>query len=169
MKVAYISMGSNLDNPVMQIREAVDRLKDIPGVSIAKLSSFYQSKPLGNLKQPDFVNVVAAIETNLSADELLTFLHRIENVQKRDRAEVRWGPRTIDLDILLFGDEVIQTRALTIPHPGLKERPFVVYPLAEIAPQLALPGGETIADVKALCPERQLTVLEAQYNEESQS
>ena len=168
MKAAYIGIGSNLGEPVMQIREAVDRLKDIPGVNLKKLSSFYRSPPMGPQDQPDFVNVVAAIETNLSVEALFGFLQRIEAAQKRDRAAKRWGPRTIDLDILLFGDEVIKTDELTIPHPGLKEREFVVYPLAEIAPQLTLPGGETIVELKVQCPERHLKVFEPEFNKEVQ-
>lgn len=169
MKSVYIGIGSNLDNPLMQIHEAVDRLKAIPGVQLQKLSSLYHSKPMGQQDQPDFINAVAAIEMNLSADVLLTFLRRIESAQGRVRTEKkRWGSRTIDLDILLFGDEIIHTNELIIPHPGLQEREFVVYPLAEIAPQLVLPTGESIADIKAHCPERTLRVVTVEHSEEKQ-
>jgi len=166
MKTAYIGLGSNLDNPMTQIHEAVDRMRDIPGVTIKKVSSLYRSKPLDSKNQPDFINAVAEIETNLSAVELLHFLQRIETAQKRIRSGKRWGPRTIDLDILLFGDDVIKTSDLQIPHPGLSQREFVVYPLAEVAPNLDLPSGETIADLKAKCPIRELIVLPIGKSEE---
>lgn len=165
MKTVYIGLGSNLDNPVMQIHEAVDRLRDILGVTIIKLSSLYRSQPMGPKDQPDFINAVAEIETNLSAEELLIFLQRIEAAQKRIRSGKRWGPRTIDLDILLFGDDEIDTRHLQIPHPGLSQREFVVYPLAEIASELRLPSGEKIADLKAQCPMRDMTILPLERSE----
>jgi len=160
MKTVYLGIGSNLDNPVMQIYEAVDRLKAIPGVTVKKLSSLYESSPMGPQDQPDFINAVVAIETNLSAEELFTFLKRIEGVQGRKQTDERWGPRPIDLDILLFGDEMIETAQLTIPHPGLKLREFVVYPLIEVAPHLILPTGESMALVKAQCPKRNLRIVE---------
>ena len=159
MKTAYIGLGSNIDNPVMQIREALDRIRDITGVTLKKLSRFYCSKPMGPKDQPDFINAVVEIATNLSAEALLHCLQRIETTQKRLRTGDRWGPRTIDLDILLFDDEMIETSELHIPHPGLSQREFVVYPLAEIASDLALPTGETIAALKVQCPMRGMTVL----------
>ncbi|MCB1826855.1 MAG: 2-amino-4-hydroxy-6-hydroxymethyldihydropteridine diphosphokinase [Coxiellaceae bacterium] len=165
MKTAYIGVGSNLDMPVLQVQEAIDRLRDVPGVVVCKVSQLYQSKPLGPKDQSDFINAVVKIETNLSAEELLNFLQRIEESQKRIRAGKRWGPRTIDLDILLFGDEKISTRSLKIPHPGLSQREFVVYPLAEIAPDLRLPSGETIDEIKAQCPVRGMTVLPIEQRE----
>ncbi len=168
MKTVYIGLGSNIDNPVMQIHEAVERIKETPGVVFKRLSNLYQSTPLGPQDQPDFVNAVAEIETNLSARGLLAFLQRIEDTQKRDRSAERWGPRTIDLDILLFGDERVESSDLSIPHVGLKERAFVVYPLSEIAPQLTLPGGETISDLKAQCPAGKLKLLEPGQVEEMQ-
>lgn len=165
MKKVYIGLGSNLDDPILQIHEAVDRMRDIPGVTINKLSSLYRSKPLGPQDQPDFINAVAEIETNLSPQELLNFLKRIEIAQQRIDSGVRWGPRTIDLDILLFGDEEIETPDLQIPHVGLSQREFVVYPLAEIAPNLTLPSGEKISDLKARCPMREMTVLPIEESE----
>jgi len=162
MKIVYIGIGSNLENREMQVREAADRLKKISGVAVLKLSSLYKSSPMGPQDQPDYVNAVAEIETNLSAEALLKFLKRIEVAQERDLDAKRWGPRTIDLDILLFGDEQIQTDILTIPHIGLKKRDFVVYPLAEIAPQLILPTGETMEMLIAQCPKRDLRVIALQ-------
>ena len=166
MKIVYIGIGSNLENPKMQVREAADRLKEIPGVVVVKLSSLYKSSPMGAQDQPDYVNAVAEIETNLSAEALLKFLKRIEVAQERDLDAERWGPRTIDLDILLFGDEQIQTDTLTIPHVGLKKRDFVVYPLAEVAPQLILPTGETMDVLIAQCPKRDLRVIALQQDED---
>lgn len=159
MKTVYIAVGSNLDDPVMQVREAVDRMQDIPGVSIKKTSSLYQSQPMSPKDQPDFINAVVEIETNLEAENLLNFLQRIEAAQKRVRSDDRWGPRTIDLDILLFGDEIIKTKRLRIPHPGLSQREFVVYPLSEVAANLVLPTGEKLADLKEQCPMRDMIVL----------
>jgi len=160
MKIIYIGIGSNLNDPIMQVREALDRLQDIPGVFLKKCSSLYKSDPMGPQDQPDFINAVAEMETNLSAEALLSFLQRVEAIQQRDCSGQHWGPRTIDLDILLFGDEVIKTHDLTIPHYGLKNREFVVYPLAEIAPHLVLPSGESISELIAQCPKRNLQLLE---------
>lgn len=165
MKTVYIGLGSNLENPIMQIQEAVDRLREVPGVTINKLSSLYRSKPMGPQDQPDFINAVAEIETNLSAIELLQFLKRIEDAQKRVDFGKRWGPRTIDLDILVFGNETIDQSDLQVPHPGLSQREFVVYPLAEIAPYLILPSGEKIIDLKERCPLRGLSVLPIKESE----
>lgn len=156
MKKAYIGLGSNLDHPDMQIREALDRLGDTPGILVIQVSSLYQSKALGEEIQPDYLNAVVEIETNFSAEELLNFLQRIEDAQKRIRTENRWGPRTIDLDILLFGDDQIQTDRLQVPHPELSQREFVVYPLAEIAPNLRTPSGDSIAQLIAQCPQREI-------------
>ncbi len=165
MKIVYIGLGSNLDHPAMQIHEAVDRIAHIPGILVKKVSSLYRSKPMGLQDQPDFINAVAEIHTNLSAEALLNFLQRIEIAQKRIRSGKHWGPRTIDLDILLFGNDVIKVNGLHIPHPGLSEREFVVYPLAEIAPNLNLPSGQRMMDLKAQCPMRGLTLLSIEKKE----
>lgn len=156
MQIVYLGLGSNLDNPINQIQEAISRLQGNPNITVKKISSLYRSEPMGPKNQPDFINAVAEIETNLTAETLLSFLQQTEKLQKRNRSEERWGPRTIDLDILLFGDEIIKTDDLQIPHLGLSRREFVVYPLAEIAPNLDLPSGENMADLKAQCPMRGL-------------
>jgi len=168
MKTVFLGLGSNLEQPILQIQEAVDRIRDIPGVTVQKLSSMYRSPPMGPQEQPDFVNAVAVIETNLSAKELLVFLQRIEDTQERDRSVERWGPRTIDLDILLFGDESVETAELTIPHKGVKQRPFFVYPIAEIAENLVFPDGENIIDVKSRCPMAGLQVIKVSSSKETQ-
>ena len=140
MTESYIGLGSNLDNPARQLKRALTALKDAPEVSLARCSSFYRSKPMGPQDQPDFVNAVAALESSLSARALLTRLHAIEDQQGRVRGEQRWGPRTLDLDLLLHGDEVIAEAELTVPHPGLARRNFVLLPLLELAPEIEIPG-----------------------------
>lgn len=140
MTESYIGLGSNLDNPARQLRRALTALKDAPGISLAGCSSFYRSKPMGPQDQPDFVNAVAVLESNLSARSLLARLHAIEDQQGRVRDGQRWGPRTLDLDLLLHGDEVIAEAELTVPHPGLARRNFVLLPLLELAPEIEIPG-----------------------------
>lgn len=135
MTVAYIALGSNLHDPVKQLQIAREKIQHISKTSITAESSVYKTAPLGPQNQPDFCNQVIAVETQLSAHELLYALLTIENEMGRVR-DVRWGPRIIDCDIILFGCEVINTEELTIPHPEYKNRDFVLYPLAEIAPEL---------------------------------
>lgn len=144
--MTYIGIGSNLQSPKTQVAAAIDALKKIPNIMLVKISSFYQSPPLGPQNQPDFINCVVACETTLTPLELLKALQDIEIHQGRVRKE-RWGTRIIDLDILLYGNEIIDLPNLTIPHPGLKTRAFVVYPLAEINPDLFLPTGESVIDL----------------------
>ncbi len=144
--LVFIGIGSNLQDPLQQVRLATDRLAQLPKTIFGQASACYQSPPFGPVEQPDFVNRVVSIDTKLSPEELLDALQAIEHEQGRVRLQ-HWGPRTIDLDILLYGEQVIATSRLTVPHPGLKERAFVLYPLAEIAPQLILPSGEKIKDL----------------------
>ena len=140
MTESYIGLGSNLDNPARQLRRALTALNDAPGISLARYSSFYRSKPMGPQDQPDFINAVAALKSNLSAQALLARLQAIEDQQGRIRGGQRWGPRTLDLDLLLHGDEVIAEADLTVPHPGLAHRLFVLLPLLELAPEIEIPG-----------------------------
>lgn len=155
---AYIGIGSNLSEPLQQIRTAIASLEKIPDSHVSCVSSFYRSKPLGKRDQPDFINAVAAVNTTLDPYELLDYLQAIEQQQGRLRDGIRWGPRTIDLDMLLFGDMALVTDSLQIPHPGLVEREFVLYPLAEIAPDLVLPDGVSIRTLRARCPSRGIMV-----------
>ena len=136
----YIGIGSNLADPARQVMRAVAELDEILGCCCIASSSLYRSKPLGPQDQPDYVNAVAAVDAALPAAVLLQELQRIEKRHGRARSGPRWGPRTLDLDMLLYGDEVIASEALTIPHPGLLERDFVLCPLYEIAPDLQVPG-----------------------------
>lgn len=145
MITAYIGLGSNLGNPEEQIRDAVKQIEKIDDCALTAISSLYFSKPMGPQDQPDYMNAVAEVQTELSAIKLLDALQRIENSAGRVRKDNRWGPRVLDLDILLYGDSSINTERLIVPHYGLKEREFVLIPLYEIIPSLILPSGESIA------------------------
>ena len=136
--LAFIGLGSNLEGPRKQINVALSSLDDLSEIEVLKISSFYQSKPLLGMTGPDYLNVACKIETRLSAHDLLSKCQQIENKQHRVR-EIRWGSRTIDLDILLYGDEVISTEELSVPHPEINKRNFVLLPLFEIEPELELP------------------------------
>ena len=143
---AYVGLGSNLRSPVRQIRQALRALQEIRQTVLVSSSGLYRSKPLGGIRQPDFINAVAALDTRLGPHELLSELQSIECRQGRVRGRERWGPRTLDLDLLLYGNERITTERLMVPHPGLLERDFVLHPLMEIAPLLRLPDGSRLSD-----------------------
>jgi len=149
----YIALGSNLAQPLQQVNTALEALGRIPYTQLIVCSSFYRTKPLGPQNQPDFLNAAVALDTLLPAEQLLDETQAIERNQGRERKDQRWGPRTLDLDIMLYGDRVIDTDRLTVPHYGLKEREFMLYPLAEIAPDLVFPDGETLADCLKRVPE----------------
>jgi 2-amino-4-hydroxy-6-hydroxymethyldihydropteridine diphosphokinase len=141
-----VALGSNLEDPSAQIRRALDALAALPGTRLARRSSLYRNPPSGYLDQPEFVNAVAQIETRLEPRELLERLLAIEQLQGRVR-DAPNGPRTLDLDILLYGGRRVRVPGLTIPHPRMLERAFVLVPLAEIAPDAAVPGRGRIADL----------------------
>nr|WP_197999195.1 2-amino-4-hydroxy-6-hydroxymethyldihydropteridine diphosphokinase [Pseudomonas simiae] len=144
-------MGSNLAAPAQQLRSAVEALARLPGTTVAGVSAFYQSDSLLP-GQPRYTNAVAALDSNLAPLALLDALQAIENDQGRERLE-RWGPRTLDLDILLFGDRLIDEPRLKVPHYQMHLRAFVLYPLAELAPvALQLPNGQTLSELLAACP-----------------
>jgi 2-amino-4-hydroxy-6-hydroxymethyldihydropteridine diphosphokinase len=136
---AYIGLGSNLDSPVDQVMAAFDELGGLADTELVARSSVFVSAPLGPQDQPDFVNAVAHLRTRLPAPELLQGLQAIETAHARVRAR-HWGPRTLDLDLLLYGDAMIDTPDLQVPHPQMHLRAFVLVPLHEIDPQLQLPG-----------------------------
>ncbi len=144
MTLVYIGLGSNLDSPSQQLIQAIHAIAKLPQVNISAVSSLYGSRPMGPQDQPDYINAVVALTTELSALELLDALQKIELDAGRVRKDERWGARVLDLDILLFGQEIINSERLIVPHYGLKEREFVLLPLAEIAPDLSLPSGENI-------------------------
>jgi len=147
----YIGIGSNLADPESQVMRALAELDEIPDCCCVKQSSLYHSKPLGPQDQPDFVNAVAALDAALPAERLLEELQRIENRHGRARSGPRWGPRTLDLDLLVYGDAILASETLTVPHPGLLERDFVLCPLYEIAPDLEVPGRGPIEAYIAGC------------------
>jgi len=136
---AYIAIGSNLGDPVTQAQNAIAALKQIPEIQVVAESSLYSSTPMGPQDQPDYINAVVAIDTTLAPLALLDQTQAVELEHGRVRKAERWGPRTLDLDIILYGDLVHDCERLTVPHYGMKVREFVLYPLAEIAPDLILP------------------------------
>jgi 2-amino-4-hydroxy-6-hydroxymethyldihydropteridine diphosphokinase len=142
---AYVALGSNLDDPVAQLRRALAELPQLPHSRLEVCSALYRSRPMGPVEQPDFVNAVAAMITQLDAAALLAELKRLEARLGRTQPVVRWGPRRIDLDLLVHGTTRMHDDTLTVPHPGLAERPFVLVPLAEIAPDLDVPGLGRVA------------------------
>ncbi|MBF9773012.1 2-amino-4-hydroxy-6-hydroxymethyldihydropteridine diphosphokinase [Enterobacter asburiae] len=141
MTLAYIAIGSNLASPLEQVNAAVQALGEIPQSKIVVASSFYRTPPLGPQDQPDYLNAAVVLETALNAETLLDNTQRIELQQGRVRKEERWGPRTLDLDIMLFGHETISTERLTVPHYDMKNRGFMLWPLFEVAPDLIFPDG----------------------------
>jgi 2-amino-4-hydroxy-6-hydroxymethyldihydropteridine diphosphokinase len=163
--IAYIGLGSNLAEPEQQIRSAMGELDDLPQSCCLAQSSLYRSAPLavpgvalGDSvnDQPDYINAVVALETSLEPAALLAELQQLETLHQRVM-EQRWGPRTLDLDLLLYGEDRINTPELTVPHPGLYERNFVLYPLAEIAPpDLLVPGQGSLQTVLARCERGEL-------------
>jgi 2-amino-4-hydroxy-6-hydroxymethyldihydropteridine diphosphokinase len=146
---AYIAVGSNLDGPAQQVTGAIEKLASVAGSRLILRSKLYKSAPLGPQDQPDFVNAVVGMLTTLPARELLAHLKQLEVAVGRAHPVVRWGPRRIDLDLIVYGGERIQEPDLTVPHPGVAERNFVLLPLLEIAPQLNVPGHGRVSDLAA--------------------
>lgn len=145
--LAYVGIGSNLDDPRRQVEFAIALLDDLPGCHVVSRSSLYQSAPFGDVEQADFINAVAAIETAVPPAILLSCFKELERSQGRDPDAERWGPRVLDLDILLYGSDVVDTKDLQIPHPGIAERNFVLLPLREVAAELVIPGLGPVADL----------------------
>lgn len=152
MERVYLGLGSNLGEPLAQLRAALAALAALPHSQLAAVSSFYSSDPMGPEDQPNYINAVAALDTALEPLDLLDALQTIELQQGRTRHAERWGPRTLDLDILLFGERVLNESRLQVPHYDLQTRPFVLYPLAQIAPGLRLADGRKLDDLLQCCP-----------------
>jgi 2-amino-4-hydroxy-6-hydroxymethyldihydropteridine diphosphokinase len=148
---AYLGLGSNLFDPVAQLNLAYETITALDGLKALAMSSYYHSPPMGPQDQPDYVNAVLAVTTSLLPLDLLHALQAIENEQGRVRGE-RWGARTLDLDVLLYGDQCIDLPELVVPHIGLAHRAFVLYPLYEVAPQLHVPGKGDLKDLLGQCP-----------------
>lgn len=147
----FLGLGSNLEAPIEQLQKARNTLANTKRISEITFSSLYQSPPMDLQNQPDYINAVMEIETDLSPLELLAITQAVENEQGRIRKE-RWGARTLDIDILLFGDEIVDLPNLIIPHYGMTQRAFVLCPLFEIAPDLTIPTYGKLADLVSNCP-----------------
>ncbi|WP_022948019.1 2-amino-4-hydroxy-6-hydroxymethyldihydropteridine diphosphokinase [Methylohalobius crimeensis] len=159
--LVYIGMGSNLDHPVAQVKQARREVAALDGVREEEFSSLYRSFPMGPPDQPAYINAVMAVDTERPPHDLLTALQNIELAHGRLRTGERWGPRTLDLDLLLYGRCCMRSETLTLPHYGLPDRPFVLYPLAEIAPlDLLIPGRGTLGELLRRCPRDGLECLE---------
>lgn len=142
----YVALGSNLEQPLQQLQRACDHLQSSPDIQLTRASRIYKSSPVGPQDQPDFYNAMVAIESTLSPQQLLTQLQHIEQQQQRVRLR-HWGPRTIDLDLILYGDHIIQEENLVVPHPRMQERHFVLLPLADLVPNLTLPDGTKLNEL----------------------
>lgn len=142
----YLGLGSNLGDRLGFLRGAIGDLQRHPYIQLAAIASVYETEPVGYTAQGKFLNTVAAVDTTLAAEALLDVTQAIEKKWQRERT-VRWGPRTLDIDILLYGTGTVQTERLTVPHPRMKERGFALLPLAELAPELVLPGtAESVSE-----------------------
>ncbi|MFL0796153.1 MAG: 2-amino-4-hydroxy-6-hydroxymethyldihydropteridine diphosphokinase [Cellvibrionaceae bacterium] len=148
MTTVYLGLGSNLsgdqENPAQQLDSAISSLEQHSAIEIVAISPYYQSEPVGPAGQPDYINGVCAIHTALKPEALLNTTQAIENRQGRIR-NTHWGPRTLDIDILLYGNDTISSPRLTVPHPHMPQRNFVLYPLRDIAPGLRFPCGQSIS------------------------
>ena len=157
--VAYVGIGSNVGEPVERVTRARDGLTRLPQTTLRRCSSFYRNPPMGPVEQPHFINAVAEIVTGMGARRLLGFLQEIETAHGRVR-ERHWGPRTLDLDLLLYGDHLQDDPELTLPHPGIATRAFVLVPLAEIAPTVTVPGLGTAQELRDALPPASVAALE---------
>lgn len=137
---AWLGLGSNQQHPAAQLTEALTRLQKVAGIEILETSAFYRTPPWGDAQQDDFVNAVARIDTRFEPGPLLAVLQSIETTMGRQRTQRRWGPRLIDLDLLLVGDRLIQTAELELPHPRMHQRAFVLLPISELNAKLEIPG-----------------------------
>jgi 2-amino-4-hydroxy-6-hydroxymethyldihydropteridine diphosphokinase len=144
---AYIGLGSNLQGPSRQVESATQQLNELTDTRLIAYSGLYRSAPYGGVEQPEFVNTVAAVLTQLGPRELLDALKAVERARGREHGAQRWGPRILDLDILAYSDRKLDEDGLTLPHPGIAERNFVLLPLREIAPHLVIPGLGRVASI----------------------
>jgi len=154
---AWLGLGSNLQQPVAQLRQALASLGEAGGLEVLRVSSFYSTPPWGDEQQDDFINAVVEIETSLDPIPLLRVLQSIENVMGRQRSGRRWGPRLIDIDLLLYGDQTFRSADLMVPHPRMHERAFVLIPISELDAELEIPGHGAVSellqplDVSGIC------------------
>ncbi|MDH5218624.1 MAG: 2-amino-4-hydroxy-6-hydroxymethyldihydropteridine diphosphokinase [Gammaproteobacteria bacterium] len=156
----YLGLGSNLGDSVVTLHSAIDELDRSSDFLLKACSSIYRSKPLDDMPQPDYYNMVIEGITDLEPEALLDFIQGIENNYGRERKGERWQARTLDIDILLYGQQIIKTSRLLVPHIGIAERDFVLFPLNELAPDLMIPLLGTVAELTAQCENRGLVVTE---------
>jgi 2-amino-4-hydroxy-6-hydroxymethyldihydropteridine diphosphokinase len=156
---AYVGLGSNLDDPRRHLQDAVQELTRLPHTQLVLVSDLYRSAPIGTVHQPDFLNSVVQLDTELAADALLDALQEIEDRHGRERP-FPGAPRTLDLDLLLYGEQSIATPRLTVPHPRMHERAFVLAPLAEIAPESSIPGRGRVTDLLTACSGQRIERIE---------
>lgn len=162
--LVYIALGSNLAEPLKQLKRARETLSELPQSKLLKFSPLYRSRPMGPQNQPDYLNAVVALKTTLPPLKLLHDLQAVERAQGRVRGKVRWGPRTLDLDLLLYEKRIFDLPELTVPHPGIASRPFVLYPLAEITSlSLWIPRHGPLRTLLQHCPFEGLWRLEEQW------
>ncbi|WP_412972266.1 2-amino-4-hydroxy-6-hydroxymethyldihydropteridine diphosphokinase [Glaciecola sp. MF2-115] len=167
--IAYIGLGSNMGNPVQQLQSAFQAIDEHSQMTLLAKSHLYASSPMGPQDQPDYVNAVCKIKTSLQPQELLATLQSIENQQDRKRNGERWGPRTLDLDILLYNDLALNTKNLTVPHYGMKNREFVLVPLFEISPDIIMQDGRSLATWVAKCNLEGLYRIDTKKTNEEES
>lgn len=149
MTVVYIGLGSNLDAPRHQVESAIEELRRMPASDWQGVSPLYRSQPVGPQDQPDYINAVAQLDTRLPPLALLDLLQGIEQAHHRRRDAERWGARTLDLDLLLYGEDIIDSARLTVPHPQMVNRAFVLKPLHDLAPSLVIPGLGAVSELLA--------------------
>jgi 2-amino-4-hydroxy-6-hydroxymethyldihydropteridine diphosphokinase len=157
--VVYLGLGSNLGDSILLLKTAIDALSRCPQFEVTGQSPIYRSKPLDNMDQPDYYNMVVEGITSLSAEDLLDRTQEIENANGRLRGKDRWQARTLDIDILTYGQQIIKTNRLLIPHIGITERDFVLYPLNDLAPELMIPLFGRVKELVARCDDRGLEVV----------
>lgn len=154
----YIGLGSNLEDPLQHLLDAFEQLSQLPNTELTARSSLYQSKAIGPGQQRDYINAVASLNTELKPLTLLDKLQHIEQLHRRERLE-HWGPRTLDLDLLIYGDHIIEQARLQVPHPRIAERNFVLYPLYELSPDLKLADGRALHLLYSKSSNQHLTKL----------
>jgi 2-amino-4-hydroxy-6-hydroxymethyldihydropteridine diphosphokinase len=155
----FIGLGSNLGDSMMYLKNAIDELQSHQHIDDLKLSRYYLSKPHGPQDQPDYINGVAQFKTSLKAHDILAILQQIEKNNHRQRDGQQWGARTLDLDLLLYGNMIIHSESLVVPHPWMCERSFVLYPLQNLSPDLIFPDGRTLAQCIAQVPADELQII----------
>lgn len=157
MPLVYVGLGSNLQQPLLQIQQALDELDELPNTRLSAVSNFYRSRAIGP-EQPDFINAAAVLNTELSPIALLDEFQKIEQEHQRKR-EIHWGPRTLDLDLLLYDQQQIDLPRLKVPHPFLTQRAFVLLPLLDLDKNLSLPNGNKLQDYLTQCQDQKIERL----------